>query len=138
MVYISFALWISQPTSQERLVVQLNASGERFVEEVTNYSLVLGKKATASRSNSLTKRSRIVADLDEDVEYSSKRLRRYEAKSNESSFDSTLPTLEDDSDFERRPSYTINNSGSAIHSKNAIIPANGLDCTSRLVGLESR
>jgi hypothetical protein len=105
-IFSSLSGFLSRP-AKNRLVVRLNASGERFVEEATN-SLVLLKKATTSHSNIPTKRARIAADLDEDAEYSSKRLRRHEAKSNESSFDSTLPTLEDDSDFERRPSYTMN------------------------------
>ncbi|CZR64040.1 uncharacterized protein PAC_13937 [Phialocephala subalpina] len=69
--------------------------GERVVEEVTN-AIVLGRKGTASRSNSPTKRSRIAAGLDEeDDEYTPKRHRICEAASAQCSFDSSLSTLED-------------------------------------------
>jgi HNH endonuclease len=114
-LFPSLSGFLSRP-AKSRLVVRLNADGERSVEEVTN-PFVLGRKATASRSNSPTKRSRMTADLDEDIGYSSKRRRNYEAKGDESSFDSTLPTLEDDSDFEQKPSHTLNNSRSITHSK---------------------
>ena len=114
-IFPSLSGFLSRP-AKSRLVVRVNTEGERFVEEVTN-PLVLGKKASASRSNSPTKRSRMVADLDKDIGYSIKRRRDYEAKSNESSFDSTLPTLEDDSDFERQPSHTLNNSRSMTYSE---------------------
>jgi hypothetical protein len=62
-------------------------------EEMTN-PIVLGRKVTASRSNSPTKRSRVVADLDDDTERVPKRHRACEDASAPSSFDSGLQTLD--------------------------------------------
>jgi hypothetical protein len=112
-IFPSLSGFLSRP-ARSRLVVRVNADGKRFVEEVTN-PLVLRKNATASRSNSPTKRSRMAADLEEDIECS-KRVRLFKAESYESSFDSTLPSLEEDNIFERRPSYALNNSQSVILS----------------------
>lgn len=107
-IFPSLSGFLSRP-SRSRLVLRLKAdTGERVIEEVTN-AVVLGRKATASRSNSPTKRSRLAADLDnnEDVEYFSKRQRICEATSTGSSFNSTLPTLEDDDEVEhlQRPPF---------------------------------
>lgn len=102
-IFPSLSGFLSRP-SRSRLVVRLKAdTGERVTEEITNTG-VLGRRATASRSNSPTKRSRIAADLDnEEALYLSKRQQIYEAASTRSSFNSTLQTLEDDSEFEHGP-----------------------------------
>jgi hypothetical protein len=130
-IFPSLAGFLSRP-STSRLVVRLNADGERVVEEVTN-PLLLGRKATASRSNSPTKRSRVAADLNDHTE------------SEEPSFDSTLPALGDDSDSEKRPEKrhckTLNSSLSATHFKvlNAMElypPNNSPKCTGHLMDLE--
>lgn len=80
-------------------------TGERLMEEVAN-AVVLGRKATASRSNSPTKRSRVPAHLDnEDVDYAIRRRRIREFTSAQSSFGSTTAsTLEEDSIIDLHPS----------------------------------
>ena len=92
--------------SRSRLVSRLKAdTGERVVEEITN-AVVLGRQAAASRSNSPTKRSRVAADLiNEDAEYVSERQRIRGETSAKSSFDYTLPTLEDDDKVEQLERY---------------------------------
>jgi len=63
-IFPSLSGFLSRPYTS-RLVVRSEAyTGERVVEEVE--TVVLGRKATASRSNSPTKRSRIAAGLDEE------------------------------------------------------------------------
>ena len=113
-LFPSLSGFLSRP-ARSRLVVRLNADGERLIEEVIN-PLVLGSKATASRSNSSTKRSRMAAGLDEETGHSPKRRRNYEVTSDELSFDSTLPTLEDDRDFERRTLPTMHKPQPTIYS----------------------
>ncbi len=144
-MFPSLSGFLSRP-ARSRLVVRINANGERIVEEVTN-PFILGRKVTASRSNSPTKRSRIAANLDEGIEYSSKRSRVCQAKSDESSFAFALSTLVDDSKFEQRPSHTFNNSQATTpckvsrasdlyRSKNAKIAACTFGCTDQFMDLE--
>lgn len=138
-IFPSLAGFLSRP-STSRLVARLNADGERVVEEVTN-PLLLGRKATASRSNSPTKRSRVATDLNDHIEYPPQIC---DTESEESSFNSTLPALGDDSDSEKRPEKrrkTLNSSLSATHFKvlNATElypPNNSPKCTGHLMDLE--
>ncbi len=96
-IFPSLSGFLSRP-GKSRLVVRSRANtGDRIIEEVDN-ATILGRKATASRNHSPTKRARAVAGLDdEDVKHNRKRRQTCEA---EPSFNSTLPTLEDNGELE--------------------------------------
>ncbi|KAG4439238.1 hypothetical protein IFR05_005276 [Cadophora sp. M221] len=96
-IFPSLSGFLSRP-GRSRLVVRSKAdTGERVTEEVTN-SILLARRATTSGSTSPTKRSWAVAELDDcDDEYDhSKRHQTCWDFSPLLSFNSTLPTLNDD------------------------------------------
>jgi hypothetical protein len=96
-IFPSLSGFLSRP-ARSRLVFRSDPqTGQRLQEEVSN-SILLGRKAAASRSNSATKRTKSTADLDEGAEFISKRQRTDKLRmSAQSSFGSPLPTLENDS-----------------------------------------
>jgi hypothetical protein len=103
-IFPSLSGFLSRP-GRRRLVVRLRGDGgERVIEEVNTNALSLAKRATASRSTSPTKRSRAVAELDDcDIEYNeAKRNRTYQISNTLPSFNSTLPTLDDDNENQPR------------------------------------
>lgn len=116
-IFPSLSGFLSRP-GRSRLVVRTKAgTGERVIEEVTN-AILLARRATASRSTSPTKRSRAVAELDNgDLEYDhSKRHRTFRDSSYLSSFNSTLPILDEDNDSQLRMSASEAETANSIQS----------------------
>jgi hypothetical protein len=95
-LFPSLSAFLSRP-ARTRLVIRLKPDGERVVEEVLN-PLVLARKSAASRSNSPTKRSRIAADIGNELYTSQERGCVPEPARGRSLLRSTPPTLQGDSE----------------------------------------